>query len=145
MIVSFHARTVQPVYRLAWGMQLSAWPKPYYAWLSWVSLPFLFSDPPPPPPPLPSSELFWYAVSRLDPGRKDDAAVNLQYGASDYEKFKLNNVEPGVYTIESGAFSGVFLCMETNGVDKSSAFGVGTVNGLWERSSEYPLKRVAMP
>lgn len=40
--------------------------------------------------------------------------VNCQFGAGDWERFKLNSLNDGSYTIESVAFPNVFLRMDGN-------------------------------
>ena len=53
--------------------------------------------------------------------------VNCQFGAADWERFKLNDLEDGSYTIESAAFPNVYLRMDGNNPSgKEDDFG--TVN-----------------
>ena len=60
--------------------------------------------------------------------------VNCQYGASDWERFKLNSLNDGSYTIESAAFPNVVLRMDGyNPSQKEEDFG--TVNCQYGASS----------
>lgn len=53
--------------------------------------------------------------------------VNCQYGAAEWEHFKLNEQKDGSFTIESAAFPNVFLRMDGNNPNnKENDFG--TVN-----------------
>ena len=62
--------------------------------------------------------------------------VNAQFGAGDYEKFRLKPMQQGEYAIESVRFPGVVIRMDGTNVVPDNAGG-GTVNcqlgaGAWE-------------
>ena len=65
--------------------------------------------------------------------------VNCQFGAGPYEQFKIiYNGSDGSFSIESNAFSGVYMRMDGNGVTKFTGPGGGVVNcqfgaGPWEK------------
>lgn len=64
-------------------------------------------------------------------------AVNCQYGAGEWEKFRLEQQPDGTVLIGSVAFTGAYLRVDGRGVDESEPHG-GTVGftyapGPWER------------
>jgi phospholipase C len=64
--------------------------------------------------------------------------VNGQFGAGDWEKFRLEAQSDGTIAIGSVAFPGVYLRMGALDVTQFSAMGAGSVNcqvgvGSWEK------------
>ncbi|MGE5673821.1 MAG: fascin domain-containing protein [Mycobacterium leprae] len=64
--------------------------------------------------------------------------VNCQFGAYEWEQFRLEPKGEGFFAIASVAFPGVYLRMDGNGVTAPTGPGGGTVNcqfgaGAWER------------
>lgn len=51
--------------------------------------------------------------------------VNCQFGAQDWERFKLHELQDGTYNIESAAFPNVYLRMDGNNPEgKEEGFGI---------------------
>lgn len=70
--------------------------------------------------------------------------VNCQFGAAEWERFKLNEQSDGSYTIESVAFPNVYLRMDGNNPSKKED-DFGTVNCQYGASSCEKFYLVNLP
>ncbi|PWG81188.1 MAC/perforin domain-containing protein [Pararcticibacter amylolyticus] len=79
------------------------------------------------------SSAFYNVYMRLDgssfsPFVSGSGKVNCQYGAGPFESVKIAKLEDGTYSIESGAYPGLFLRMDGTGVTGPLGNGGGVVN-----------------
>ena len=70
--------------------------------------------------------------------------VNCQFGASGWERFKLNNLDDGSYSIESVAFPNVVLRMDGNNPSKKEE-DFGTVNCQYKAGAYEKFNLINLP